>query len=345
MIILATTSDVIRLVTTSANALDVHASWVDNQTATATPYTPGRTNTAIAAAATTTVLASPAVSTQRQLKKLTACARGGANTVTVEYFDGTTAFRALSVTLASGEKLEYEDLCGWSVSDATGALKTTGVGSGRLLRAQQILTSGTTITHPVGTATIFVRGVAGGGAGGGVNAAAQAIGANGGSGTYCEKTFVAGAPSSTYVVGAAGVGVSGSAGGGGTNSTFTHNGLVVTIPSGAGGGVAAGAAAIKSAAGGVGGGTATNADLGISGQAGAYAVNTTAPVFSMHAGPGGSTPLGNGGQGRATVGAQIAGDPGTGFGSGGSGALNGTTATALAGANGAPGVWIVEEYA
>ncbi|HET6280546.1 MAG TPA: hypothetical protein VFH73_06255, partial [Polyangia bacterium] len=118
MIILTGAADVIRLVTTSANALDVHVSWVDNQTATATPYTPGRTNTAIAAAATTTVLAAPAPSTQRQVKKVMACARGGANTVTVEFFDGTTAFRQLQVTLASGETLEYEDLCGWSVRDA-----------------------------------------------------------------------------------------------------------------------------------------------------------------------------------------------------------------------------------
>lgn len=343
MIILATTTDVIRLVTTSANALDVHVSWVDNQTATATPYTPGRQNTAIAAAATTTVLGAPAASTQRQLKKLQACARGGANTVTVEFFDGTTAFRALQVTLATGETLEYEDLCGWTIHDATGAVKTTGVGSGRLLRARQYLTAGTTINHPTGTATIMVFGVGGGGAGGGVNAAAQAIGAGGGSATYGERTFVAGAASSTYVVGSAGAGVSGAAGGNGTNSTFTHNGTTVTLPFGTGGGVAAGAAAIKAANGGAGGGAATNADLSILGQIGNDAVNTTAPVFSFGGG-GASTPLGLGGGDNVTIATQIAGNGATGFGAGGGGALNGTTATALAGANGTQGVWVVEEY-
>lgn len=347
MIILATTADVIRLVTTSANALDVHASYVDNQTATATPYTPGRQNTAIAAAATTTVLSAPAASTQRQLKKLTANARGGANTVTVEYFDGTTAFRALQVTLAASETLEYEDLTGWIIHDATGAVKTAaGVVAGRLLRAPQYLTSGTSINHPTGTALIKVYGVGGGGAGGGVNAAAQAIGACGGSATYGEKIFVAGAASSTYVVGAAGVGVSGGAGGNGTASTFTHNGTTVTLPFGVGAGTTAGGATLKSQAGGPGGGAATNADFSINGQGGGDAVNNgvAAPIFSAHSGPGGGTPLGLGGMGRVTVSTQAAGAAGTGFGAGGAGILNGTTATALAGANGTQGIWIVEEY-
>lgn len=344
MIILSGTSDILRLVTTAATAVDVHCSWVDNQTATATPYTPGRTNTAIAAAATTTVLAAPAASTQRQLKKFIACARGGANTVTVEYFDGATAFRALQITLATGEILEYEDLAGWMVRDATGALKTTGVGSGRLLRARQYLSSSTSISHPTGTATIVAYGVGAGGAGGGVNAAAQAIGACGGSGTYGERTFTAGAATSTYVFGVAGVGSSGAAGGNGTSSTFTHNGTTVTLPGGTGGAATAGGVAAKVAAGGAGGGAATNADFSINGQQGGDAFNNTAPIISAHTGHGGSSPLGNGGPGRTTITTQITGTAGTGFGAGGSGVLNGTTATALAGSNGTQGVWIVEEY-
>jgi hypothetical protein len=144
MIILSGTSDVIRLVTTAAVALDVHASWVDNQTATATPYTPGRTNTAITTATTTTVLAAPAASTQRQLKKLMANARGGANTVTVEYFDGATAFRQLQVALLTGESIEYEDLAGWAIRDANGVLKTIGAGGGT--PTQTVVSSGLTQT-------------------------------------------------------------------------------------------------------------------------------------------------------------------------------------------------------
>lgn len=343
MIVLDSTSGIVRLVTTVAVALDVQASYVDS---TDTTYTPGSTPTAISTATTTTIVAAPAASTQRGVKAISICARGGANTVTVEYFDGSTAFRVLSVSLAANERLEYEDAHGWQVIDATGHIKTTGVGSGRLLRAAQILTAGTSINHPTGTATIRVYGAAGGGAGGGVNNSPGAMGGCGGSGTYGEKWFTAGASSSTYVVGAAGAGVSGATGGNGTNSTFTHNGLTVTLPFGSGGVFVAGAASIATAAGGAGGGAATNADVSVQGQNGGMAFRPTAVAgFAAHTGPGGSTPLGVGGMGQAAVAAQVAGLPGKGFGAGGSGALEGTSTTAaIAGAAGTQGIWFVEEY-
>jgi hypothetical protein len=123
MIVLSTTSDIIRVVTSAALALDVHVSFVDN---TASSYTPGRQNTAIVTAATTTVAPAPAASTQRGLKEISAVARGGANTVTVEYFDGSVAYRLASVALAAGERLEYEDANGWRVIASDGALKTIG---------------------------------------------------------------------------------------------------------------------------------------------------------------------------------------------------------------------------
>jgi hypothetical protein len=123
MIVLTGTSDILRVVTSAAAALDVHCSFVDNTAAT---YTPGRQNTAITTATTTTVLAAPAAATQRGLKKLSAVARGGANTVTVEYFDGSTATRLVSVAPASGETLEYEDAHGWRVLTVDGAAKGVG---------------------------------------------------------------------------------------------------------------------------------------------------------------------------------------------------------------------------
>lgn len=126
MIILATTSDILQLVTTAGGSMDVHVSWVDNQTATATPYTPGRSNINFAAIGTITILSAPAASTQRQIKKITIYSYAGPQTLTVKLFDGTNGYRLVQVTVAGNELLEYEDLAGWMVRDANGAFKTTG---------------------------------------------------------------------------------------------------------------------------------------------------------------------------------------------------------------------------
>lgn len=218
---------------------------------------------------------------------------------------------------------------------------------GRLLRAPQILTSGTaaTINHPANTRLIRIRGVGGGGAGGGTDAAAGALGAQGGSGTYAEKVFTASGLTSTYTVGAAGAGVSGAAGGNGSSSTFTHGATTVTAPGGNGGGVAVGGATVATATGGAGNGAATNADFEIQGQRGGSAVRpvaATTPVF--HVGPGGGTRYGLGAPAGATSGTSVAAAAATGYGSGGGGRLNGTSVTAAAGGAGGGGLWIVEEY-
>lgn len=123
MIVLSTTSDILRVTTSTTAALDVHASYVDNAIGS---FTPGRQNTAISTATTTTVLASPASSTQRGVEHFSASARGGANTVTVEQHDGSNAFRLASVALGSGETLEYEHGQGWRVRSADGSLKGVG---------------------------------------------------------------------------------------------------------------------------------------------------------------------------------------------------------------------------
>jgi hypothetical protein len=112
MFTLTTTSSTLRVVTSAALALDVHATFVDN---TATTFTPERQNTAITTATTTTVVSAPAASTQRGIRRLSAHALSGPIVVTVEYFDGTTATRLVSVALSAGETLEYEDANGWRV--------------------------------------------------------------------------------------------------------------------------------------------------------------------------------------------------------------------------------------
>lgn len=221
-------------------------------------------------------------------------------------------------------------------------------GSGRLLRAPQILTAGTTITHPPGTATIVVRGVGGGGGGGGNNGGgvtAGSIGGCGGSGTYGERAFTVVASTSTYVCGAAGTNASGAAGGNGGNSTFTHNGTTVTLPGGNGGAMTAGGATVATAAGGAGGGAATNADISVPGQAGGTALRPAAAATpAIHSGAGGSNPLGEGGAGIATAGGAVAAVAATGLGAGGSGALAGTGTASAPGGAARPGGWIVSEY-
>lgn len=340
MIILSGTSDILRLVTTAATALDVHCSYVDNTT---TVYTPGRQNTAIAAIATTTVLAAPAsASVQRQLKKMTACARGGANTVTVEYFDGATAFRALSVALAIGEILEYEDLAGWMIRDGTGALKTTGVGTGRLIRAPQVITAGVTYAPPAGCSAVLVECQAGGGGGGGTTSVAisAAAGGGGAAGALARRYYPSPPASCTIAIGAAGGAgaATGATGGVGGNTTFSDGTTVLTANGGPGGVGQVGAATVGGALGGA-AATTTNSD-------GAY---TSQPGFSSmrqsgtqaHSGAGGSSHFGGGG--LAPV-AQNPGNAATGFGGGGSGGLTLNGGVAVAGGAGTIGVIRIWEF-
>jgi hypothetical protein len=124
MINLAGTSDIIRVVTSSTANIAVHASWMD---LSGTTVTPGRTNTAIASAATTTIVAAPAASTVRNIKTLTISNTHAStvNTVTVRYFDGTTEFQMFKRDLAAGEMIVYdEDGGGFSVRDSVGRILT-----------------------------------------------------------------------------------------------------------------------------------------------------------------------------------------------------------------------------
>ena len=124
MINLGATIDVLRVVTTSTANIAVHASWID---LLGTAVTPGRTNTAIASAATTTIVAAPAASTVRNVKSLfiSNTHASTANTVTLQYFDGTTAFQIFSRVLAAGEMIVYdEDGGGFTVRGANGVTLT-----------------------------------------------------------------------------------------------------------------------------------------------------------------------------------------------------------------------------
>ena len=120
MIILASTSDLIRVVTSHAAQVEVHASFVD---LAGTTVTPGRTNTLITTATTTTVVAPPGSSTVRNVKHLniTNNHAGQSCIVTVEHSDGTTVIELMSFTLLPGENMIFNEEGRWAHRDAQGA--------------------------------------------------------------------------------------------------------------------------------------------------------------------------------------------------------------------------------
>jgi len=122
MINLTSTSDLIRVTTSAASQIEVHASYVDFN---GTAVTPGRTNTPhITTATTTTVVPSPGSSVQRNLKHLniTNDHASVACIITVEHTDGTTVEELISVTLLSGENMVLGEDGRWTHYDANGAV-------------------------------------------------------------------------------------------------------------------------------------------------------------------------------------------------------------------------------
>ena len=132
MLLLTSTSDIIRIVTGSAADVDVHASWVDNVSGT---ITPGRTNTpAIVTATTTTVVAAPG-SGQRNVKALYIhnVSATVTTTVTVQHFDGTTSIDLVNCTLLPDEHLNLSEDGDWHHRSSTLAEYTYQVPAGPCL--------------------------------------------------------------------------------------------------------------------------------------------------------------------------------------------------------------------
>lgn len=148
--------------------------------------------------------------------------------------------------------------------------------SGQLIRAPQILTSGTSYTTPSTCNNIFVELIGGGGGGGGVNTATVAQGGNGGAATYGTK-FVSVTPSTAYTIaiGSGGSGGTGNAAGSsGGNTSITIGATTYTSGGGGGGGG-------SSSGGGSAGsnGTATNCDQTLA-PISAYAASSSPLVYA-----------------------------------------------------------------
>lgn len=121
MILLTSTSDLIQLVTSAAaNSIDVHASYVDIN---GTVITPGRKNTKITTATTTSIVSSPGASTVRNLKGLyiTNNSTGTNCNVAVLHYDGTITVELIEFVLLPGENLGYREDGSWVHRDSVGA--------------------------------------------------------------------------------------------------------------------------------------------------------------------------------------------------------------------------------
>lgn len=216
-----------------------------------------------------------------------------------------------------------------TVTNPSGTLVATSTGSvnGSLIRAPQILTSGTSYTTPTNCTAIYVEAVGGGGGGGGGDKAVG--GAGGGGGAYCAKYFtVTGNTAYSYAIGAGGAASPNAVANGstGSNTTFTVGGTTITAtggPGGTGNAVAAAnaTALVQSVNGDINGwpsigfGYITSSQLGIS--------------------VGGSSLFSSG----FVVAGSKAGANGVGFGSGASGGTGLSNALGGTGANGAIRIW------
>ena len=120
-------SDTLRLVSSSAANLDVVAL---HATSNGTITAKAKTRTAIAAATTTEIVPAPGAGSERVVYDMTIRNRHASlsNVITLQDFDGTTAFEILKVTLGPGEMLTYDGIGGVAYLNAQGIKRVASSG-------------------------------------------------------------------------------------------------------------------------------------------------------------------------------------------------------------------------
>lgn len=115
-------SMVLRVVTTSTANLDVYAAFVDLNTST-NAVSAGNQLTAISSATTTTIVAAPGANLVRSVETLYLTNRHASTsqTVTLEVYDGSTAFRLTQQIIPAGWSLKYDEGNGLRVYDSNGS--------------------------------------------------------------------------------------------------------------------------------------------------------------------------------------------------------------------------------
>ena len=215
MIYLASISDKLQVVTSSANPVHVHATFTD---LSGTTVTPGLANTSIAAATTTDVVASPGASTTRKIKFLSLFNdhATAAQDIVIRHTDGTTVADLWAGSVAAQTGVTFDEKCGWRVASPFPSADI-----------QTFDTPNGTWTKPTGPRTgltlIRLWG-AGGGGGGGASLATAAVakGGSGGGASGCiSQIFLTNElPDQLRVV----TGLGGAGGAGGTAGAAGGNG-------------------------------------------------------------------------------------------------------------------------
>lgn len=159
MILLVSTSDLLKVDTDAAAAVDVHASFMDYDGAVVTP---GRTNTAISTATSTTVVASPSVNVQRNVKALTIFNKEAAVSVkvTVKHTDGSTVAELCAATLYPGQSLVYLEGTGFVLPQDPGVrVVTTSTADQSVGASTTAYLTGSALAivvdHPIRIGTVF----------------------------------------------------------------------------------------------------------------------------------------------------------------------------------------------
>jgi hypothetical protein len=257
MIYLASTSDKLQVVTSSANPVHVHATFMD---LSGTTVTPGRTDTSIAAATTTDVVASPSASTTRKIKFLSLFNDHAttAQDIVIRHTDGTTVVDLWAGSVPAQTGVTFDEKCGWRVASPFPSADI-----------QTFDYPGGTWNKPTGQRTgltLMRLWGSGGGGGGGASLATATIakgGSGGGGGVCISQIFLTDElpDKLTVVIGLGGgggaggtAGAAGTAGTGGITS-FVRSPTTFFLNVIGGGGGPGGAISATNQAGGSGSGT------------------------------------------------------------------------------------------
>jgi hypothetical protein len=294
-----------------------------------------------------------------EIRSITVVNTDTVNASTFQLFlGGTAAANAITpvFTIPAGGMATYEDLLGWNFFDSNGQLQDrSGMDS---VAIRSFTQSGTYVT-PTNLIGAVVRCTGGGGGGGGADTGAGAsgdvcAGSGGGAGGTAIGFYAKAAlgASVSYTVGAFGAGGSSSGGDGTAGGDSTFSGLT-----GTGGGAGQGIQAATDATTEVGGsgGTPTGGTINVIGGhgGGSLAVScdmATVDLAFAASGKGGVSFWGSGGgaryrsQNSITADLTTQGEVSLGYGGGGSGACDLTSATGVAGGDGGPGVIVVIEF-
>lgn len=166
MIVLDATTKSLQILLSGAvttNQLAFTASYAD-YIASPAAFTPGANDGITNGATPVTLVAAPAASTQRQVKRINVYNSDTAPaTVTIRVVSGANNRTQLTVTLQVGERIEYEDAEGFRVFTVAGAVKVTAVQTtvepGYIDGLQMQWVSGTAITVTSGTCYIPGSGI------------------------------------------------------------------------------------------------------------------------------------------------------------------------------------------